>query len=105
MKKVMGIFVFLVVALLMVGVAVAYWSDSIQIEGTAHMAGMALVFDNSEPPVCTEFYNIDGVLTPGELYGNVGETTCCYQGEITDPHSGNWVYENMIIIIENAYPS
>jgi len=104
-KRMIALPAMIMVMLSMTGVAVAHWSDSIQIEGTVHMASMTLAFDNREPPICTEFHEVDGVLVPGELCGkDVGKTTCYYQGVITDPHTGKWGYENMIIIIDNAYP-
>ncbi|TES83239.1 MAG: hypothetical protein E3J91_03225 [Hadesarchaea archaeon] len=105
-KKMIALPALIMIMLSMTGVAVAHWSDSIQIEGTVHMASMTLAFDNYEPPICTEFHEVDGGLVPGELCGkNVGKTTCYYEGVITDPHTGKWGYENMIIMIDNAYPS
>ncbi|GAI28042.1 unnamed protein product, partial [marine sediment metagenome] len=98
----------LMITLSMTGVAVTHWSDEIYVEGTVKTGNFTLAFDQSELPVCTEFHedSPDGPLLQGELYGkDIGKTTCYCQGEITNPHTGNWGYGNIIITIENAYPS
>ncbi len=105
MKKKVGALVFVGVAILTVGVVAALWVGTIQAESTVRMARMTLVFDDFDPPICTEFHegNPDGPLLLGDLYG-VGATTIQFQGEITDPDTQKRGYENMIITISNAYP-
>ena len=98
----------IMITLSMTGIAVAHWADEVYVEGTIKTGSLTLAFDRYEPPICIEICEEypGGPLVPGELCGeNVGETTCHCQGVITDPHTGEWGYENIIVNIENAYPS
>lgn len=105
-KKMLVLPALIMMALSITGVAVAHWSDSIQLEGTIHMGSLTLAFHHDEPPIIGEFHRLDnGDLVPGEPCGkDVAETDARYENRVDDPHTGKWGYKTMIIVIDNAYP-
>lgn len=108
MNKRMLVIPFLaILAISIVGIAYAHWSDSVQIEGIAEMGSLTLAFDYVEPPFCMEYHKdpVTGVLIPGEyLDKDVGECDAYYDEYIMDVHSGKEGYKTMILNVSNAYP-
>lgn len=98
MRKAIGMFTSLIVALAMTGVAVAHWSDSVQIEGEAHMGDFLVGWLDVK-----ECEDIDlHWPEPKE----VADLTC----ELEDPETGvhhepvQTVYHTLVVTVENAYP-
>ena len=93
MKNAVGMFVSLMIVLSITGVAVAHWSDSIQIEGTVHMGSLTIGWDNltcgEENEPCTK---------------DVGSITAELLDAETDAHTGKTIYKTLVFTIDNAYP-
>ncbi len=93
MKKAMGMFVSLMVALSMTGVAVAHWSDEIYFEGTVKTGSVTVgwasvvAWENGEPG--------------GK---DVGSIDCWLDGPEIDPRTTETVYKTLVIEISNVYP-
>jgi len=93
MKKIIGVFAALMVALAMTGVAFACWSQTIYIEGTVETG-----------EVCVGFVGAD--CEDEEYLGkDVGDVSCdledwkCYTEEHGD------AYETLVMTLSNVYPS
>jgi len=103
-KKLIALPILTIIALSIIGVGVAHWSDLININGTINMGSLTLAFVEIEP--CVEYHWKDGVRYLGEPMGkDVAKPTCWLDEPVTDPHTGKSGWEKMHILIENAYPS
>ena len=97
----------LAVILSTLGLAFAAWTDQVVVTGTAKMGTVTLTFDSIEPPVLTEFHQIDGegALIPGEYLGkDVASASARYEEYVLDMHTDKEGYKKLIIEVENAYP-
>ena len=95
MKKTVGMFVALILALGMTGVAFAHWSQTLYISGTVETGELVVGFINIDD-------NDDGV-DPGYTK-DVGDTVVeleTWKGT----HLENDLYETAVITITDAYPS
>jgi hypothetical protein len=107
-KKLMVLPIIVIIALAGTGVAFSHWIDQLYVEGTVKGGTLALVFDELEPPICTEFHmNPDtGQLVLGEYFDKDNAFCEAYYVEyVQDVHSLKWGYKGLVIDIENAYPS
>lgn len=91
-----------------VGFAYAAWTDLVTIEGEAKMGTVLLAFDWEEPAKCVEYHREypGGPLVEGEYLGkDVADCSAAYSGFKEDPHTGKFGYEQLDIVVINAYPS
>lgn len=93
MKKAMGMFVSLMIALSMTGVAVAHWSDEIYVEGTVEMGSVTVGWDSVEAWEDDEPCDKD-----------VGSIDAWLEDEETDVHTEKTIYKTLVIVISNVYP-
>jgi hypothetical protein len=96
-----------ILAISIVGMAYAHWSDYITIEGTAEMGSLTLAFDYLVDPLCIEYYfnETTGKFEEGEYLGkDVGDCDAYYDDYIMDVHSGKEGYKKMYLKVNNAYP-
>ena len=93
------------IALSAIGLAYAGWIDRVYIEGVAEMGSLTLAYDNFEPPICTEFHELNGSLEPGEYLGkDVASCSARYNETVTDVHTGKWGYKVLCLTVNNSYP-
>jgi len=92
MKNALGMFVVLMVALAMTGVAVAHWSDTVQIEGTVYMGDFIVGWRNI-------------VDNRGEN-DEIASLKCTLEDPETSVHHtpAVTVYHTLKVEIDNAYP-
>lgn len=93
MKNVIGMFVALMLALSMLGVGVAHWSDSIQIEGTVNMGSLTVGWADEN---CGE--NLEPCSKP------VASISCWLEDNEKDEHTGKTISKTLVFVVENAYP-
>lgn len=90
-----------------VGLSYAAWTDMIVFEGEAKMGTVTLAYDDFEPPICSEFHQVDGVgpLVPGEYLGK-DVANCCarYEEPIIDSHTEKTGFKVLMLEINNSYP-
>lgn len=94
MKKAIGMFAALAVALAMTGIAYAHWSQTIYIDGSVSTGSVCVGWEN----VYCNDYGID----PG--YDKDVASCDAYLWGWKGMHGDNDIYENLTINISNVYP-
>lgn len=92
MKKAMGMFAALALAMAMTGVAYAHWSQIIYIEGTVETGTVSVGW--------VYFENWDDEWL-GKDVGSVG----VWLKDVKGTHNGDNIYETLVIELNNVYPS
>jgi len=100
-KKIMATFAVLMIALSVLGVVYAHWSDLIRINGTVDMG--SLTFGFTSIIMCEDGKMVDGQIVKPEPKP-VGDVKCELGESEIDPHSGKTVYKKLWITLTNAYP-
>ena len=99
MKNALGMFVVLLVALAMTGVAVSHWSDNVQVQGTVHMGDFIVGWLDIKG--CSD--SDDGI--PGK---DTAEVNCWLDRESAETSVHHdppvTVYHTLVVEVENAYP-
>jgi len=97
MEKALGMFMVLIIALAMTGVAVSHWSDNVQVQGTVHMGDFIVGWldikdcSDSDDPF------------PGK---DLAEVKCRLEDPETSVHHEPpvTIYHTLVVEVENAYP-
>jgi predicted ribosomally synthesized peptide with SipW-like signal peptide len=119
MKKIVLISLALVLAVGLLGVGYAMWSDTVTIGGPVTTGSLDLTIELEGSTPCDEYYWIDadgdGVIDPGELHDgeypgydnvpkDVGSCAAVLVDPETNPVTGKTGHQTLNITVDNAYP-
>jgi hypothetical protein len=97
-KKIMGAFAILIIALSIVGIVYAHWTDSVQIHGTAQMGSITFGFTS----IIAEWDSEDYLNYPAEK--RTATAICDLKQPVTDAHTLQTAYKLLEFNITGGYP-
>ena len=102
-KKTLALPMVILIALSIVGLGVAHWTDLVTIEGTVKMSTLTVAFTEIET---FEYKRINATALDPTEGGKpwVCNTTSYLDEYVEDPHTEKWGYKKLYINITNAYP-
>lgn len=107
MKKAIGMFVALILALGMTGVAFAHWSQTLNIVGTVEtgelIVGIRDVCTSDPGTTIDQMFDLSTAL-PVPLTKHVGTAESVNVGEVKCTHEGVDFYHQVTFTVTNAYP-
>ena len=105
MKKAIGLFAILMIALSIVGFAYAHWSDIIKINGEVRTGVLTVGFTEIVRDWDKEDYylNVPAAAPPGWEYKDVGTTKCTLLLPYTEPKTDKTVYKKLHMFMNNTY--
>jgi hypothetical protein len=96
MEKALGMFVVLLFALAMTGVAESHWTDNVKIQATVHMGDFVVGWLD----IKGTWDNEPGLPVPKD----VGKISASLADPKTSVHTGKTIYHTLNVLIDNGYP-